>query len=232
MSETAQCPRHMASLICFRVVILNFLWVMKWLRGLRFIKKWVIPFLWGWERGEWKALCFQDLTLLSLKIALCWSPRILQPPAFFVFLLVLLWWLLKWRLLIEEEEVPLLYAQHEGISGYPWPFIQNSLGPTWLEELTAMVLDVCFLLSFKDGQTVLEETLFYCCTVYGLESMAVIPKSLSLKAFLPKEHGLGWLTFITVCSSQQKTWSWAVVLVLENCYFGLLSCVVQLLTSQ
>ena len=51
LSETAHCPGWKASLICFRVIILNFVQVIYQFSSFRFIIKWLSPFFLGSRKG-------------------------------------------------------------------------------------------------------------------------------------------------------------------------------------
>ena len=105
-SKPAQWPRLIASLICLRVIILNFVQVMNWWRGFRFIMKCPIPFFLGWHRGKWRTLCSQDLASLPFQIALCQFPRtswLPEPLGYFycTFMMVL-----KWKLQLKHNRCP------------------------------------------------------------------------------------------------------------------------------
>ena len=61
-NETAHCSGQIVSLICFRVIILNWMHVMKWLRGLKHIYK----VTYNISPGDYKGVCKEHLFPLSV----------------------------------------------------------------------------------------------------------------------------------------------------------------------
>ena len=119
-NKTVHCTGWMATLICFKAVILNLVQVMNWFSGFKFMIKWLSPFFLWIKKGYVKIPIFprsasmvssDSIDLIYESIMLSWVFGTFTSH------------LLLEGLLVELQQMPLYCTQHKGVLGYDHQFM-------------------------------------------------------------------------------------------------------------